>query len=110
MRERHLVRPLGAPEVFAGDGVTPIPAATAAVEPMWRGMPLLATIGKYATPQRLYDPEHGVFLARDPLLYADSPSPYVFAAHNPVDFADPSGFAKAPVTPRRWRRTCRCLP
>lgn len=99
VRERHRFGPFGAPEVYASDGLTSISAATAAVEPMWRGMPLLAATGLYATPQRLYDPEHGTFLARDPLLFADSASPYVYASHNPVDFADPAGLAKTPVAP-----------
>ena len=64
---------------------------------MWRGMPALGTTTLFQTPQRLYDPEIGVFTGRDPLLYADSPSPYAYAAHNPVDFADPTGLAKSPL-------------
>lgn len=51
----------------------------------------------YFTPHRLYDPALGVFTSRDPLLYVDSPSSYAYAAHNPVDFANPSGLSKAPI-------------
>jgi RHS repeat-associated protein len=54
-------------------------------------------VNLYSTPSRLYDPLFGSFLARDPRLYSDSPSPYVYAAHNPVDFADPSGRDKTPL-------------
>ena len=97
VRERHRYGPFGAPDLFAGDGVTPLSAAGAVIEPMWRGMPLARSIGLYVSPQRLYDPELGVFLAPDPMLYADSPALYVYAAHNPVDFADPTGFAKSPL-------------
>ena len=94
VRERHRYGPFGRPEMFHEDGVTPLAADNAAIEPRWRGMLFLAAIDLYEAAQRLYDPELGVFLARDPLLYTDSPSPWVFAGHNPVDFADPSGLEK----------------
>jgi hypothetical protein len=60
-------------------------------------MPALGNTMLFRTPARLYDPEAGVFTSRDPLLYADSPSPYAYAAHNPVDFADPAGLDKKPL-------------
>ena len=93
--ERHRYDVFGTRATFAADGVTPL--ASLRTEPMWRGMPALGTTTLFRTPQRLYDPEIGVFTSRDPLLYADSPSPYAYAAHNPVDFADPSGLAKSPL-------------
>lgn len=91
--ERHRYDVFGANTTFAPDGVTPLTSLR--TEPVWRGMGALGTTKLFRTPQRLYDPETGVFSSRDPLLYADSSCPYAFAANNPVDFADPSGLAKA---------------
>ncbi|MCZ4589650.1 DUF6531 domain-containing protein [Rhodococcus opacus] len=99
VHECHRYGPFGTPKLFEGDGATPLVAAS--VEPRWHGMPFIAAIQLYATPQRLYDPELGVFLSPDPLLYVDSPSPWVFAMHNPVDFADPSGLEKSQLGPQR---------
>jgi RHS repeat-associated protein len=97
VQERHRYGPFGAPRLYEGDGVTSLAPGDAASEPRWRGMPLINAIGLYASTQRLYDPDLGVFLDRDPRLYVDSPSLWVFAAGNPVDFADPQGSAKSPI-------------
>jgi RHS repeat-associated protein len=93
--ERHRNLPFGSPAAFAADGATPLTSFR--TEPVWRGMPALDGTGLFRAAQRLYDPELGVFTSRDPLLYADSASPYAFAGHNPVDFADPTGLEKAPL-------------
>ena len=93
--ERHRYDVFGSSAVFAADGVTPL--SSMKTDPMWRGMPALGSTNLFRTPQRLFDPEIGMFTSRDPLLYADSPCPYAYAAHNPVDFADPTGFAKSPL-------------
>jgi RHS repeat-associated protein len=93
--ERHRYDTFGEAATFAADGVTPLAALRAAT--MWQGMPALENTKLLITPYRLYDPELGVFTSPDPELYVDSPSPYSFAAHNPVDFADPAGRAKTPV-------------
>jgi RHS repeat-associated protein len=92
--ERHRYGVFGASETFAADGVTPL--AVLKTESIWRAMPALGNTTLFRTPQRLYDPEVGVFINRDPLLYVDSPSPYVYAGHNPVDFVDPTGLSKSP--------------
>lgn len=97
VRERHRYGPFGAPELFAGDGVTSLAPVNAASEPRWRGMPLNSAIGLYTSRERLYDPDLGVFLEPDPLLYLDSPSPWVYATHNPIDFADPTGYGKTSI-------------
>jgi RHS repeat-associated protein len=60
-------------------------------EPAFAGMPFLAASGLYLTPLRAMDPATGLFLARDPYLFADSPSPFVYAGHAPLDRADPDG-------------------
>jgi RHS repeat-associated protein len=95
--ERHRYGPFGAPEIFEEDGATAIALGGSVVEPMWRGMAMLGATGLYMTPQRLYDPDLGEFTSRDPLLYRDSPNPFVYAGHNPVDFADPTGLSKSPI-------------
>ena len=96
--QRYRFGPFGEPQVFSGDGITKL-AKASAFEPVWRGMQLVGRVDLYATPSRLYDPLFGGFLARDPKLYRDSPSPYVYAAQNPVDFIDPTGRDKTPVEP-----------
>jgi RHS repeat-associated protein len=93
--ERHRYDVFGASAIFGADGVTRLTALR--TEPMWRGMPALGTTRLFSTPRRLYDPEAGVFTSRDPLLYANSSSPYSYAAHNPVDFGDPTGLDKSPL-------------
>ncbi|MET0657907.1 MAG: RHS repeat-associated core domain-containing protein [Steroidobacteraceae bacterium] len=96
VEQRFRFDAFGSATVFAADGVT-ITAPASGREPIWRGMPTIANLGLYSTAQRAYDPATGVFLSRDPLLYNDSPSPYAYAAHNPVDFMDPTGREKQPV-------------
>lgn len=93
--ERYQYGTFGEPLIVTGDSHAPL--AEPHVAARWRGMTLDQTLGLYLSPSRLYDPHLGVFLAPDPLLYADSPSTSVFAGHNPVDFADPSGLAKSPL-------------
>ena len=107
VRERHRYGPFGEPGLFAGDGATALSPDAASPEPRWRGMPLISALGLYASTQRLYDPELGVFLARDPALYIDSASPWVFAAHDPVNHLDPSGRSKSPLgaAPMEWQQT-----
>lgn len=92
--ERHRFGIFGAVEAFAADGTTP---KDPDLPPIWRGMPHLARHELYQTPARTYDAATGAFLTPDRWLYADSPSPYVFAGHDPSGFADPSGLAKVPL-------------
>jgi RHS repeat-associated protein len=93
--ERYEYAPFGAPAIFAPDG-TPRAGSALAVAPVFGGMPWEAAAGLYFTPQRHYDPESGLFVARDPLPGAASPSPYVFGPFDPVNLVDPSG-ALAPI-------------
>ena len=60
-------------------------------------MPFNSAVGLYESEHRLFDPDLGVFLTPDPLLYIDSPSRWAYAKHNPVDYSDPSGLAKSPL-------------
>jgi RHS repeat-associated protein len=93
--ERHLYGAFGESAVFEADGMTPL--SSPRTEARWRGMAGLGRTTLFVTPYRMYDPRLGVFTGRDPLLYLDGPSPYAFAGHNPVDFADYSGLAKTPL-------------
>ena len=55
---------------------------------------LLADLGLYQMGARLYEPNTGRFLQRDPLMSLRSASrahPYAFAWNDPVNFADPTG-------------------
>ena len=101
--QRHRHGPFGVPEAFGPTGAA-VPVVQV-VGLAWRGMSLRPSIGLYESRSRLYDPALGAFLARDPFLYADSPSPYVFAGHDPVDFSDPSGRNKRPLGEMSWIQT-----
>lgn len=92
IEERHRYSPFGEPHIYNGAG--DLSLAEARRGSWWRGMPYVSGLKLYETPNRLYDPDIGVFLSRDANLYFDSPSSYVFATHNPVDFVDPSGLEK----------------
>jgi RHS repeat-associated protein len=50
-----------------------------------------ADTGKYDFVNRVYDPERGRFLQRDPKSYVDGSNLYVFARNNPFMFRDPDG-------------------
>ena len=89
--QRVRFAPFGEPVLFEADGSTPLSKVEHGAEPIFGGMPYLAGLGLYQADARLYAHRHGVFVARDPLLYRDSASPYVYARHNPVDLIDPKG-------------------
>ncbi|WP_119271173.1 DUF6531 domain-containing protein [Taklimakanibacter deserti] len=92
--ERDRFDVFGKESRFMADGITPFSVSVAESDPIFGAMPLLSALGLYETPARLYDPEHGLFISRDPKLYADGPSPYLYALHNPADFVDPRGTDK----------------
>jgi RHS repeat-associated protein len=89
--ERYRYDAFGAPRVFDGAGQSERSGSTLGPGPIFGAMPFLPALGLYHTPARLYDPATGVFLARDPLLHFESPSPYVFGAHDPQNRIDPDG-------------------
>jgi RHS repeat-associated protein len=93
--ERHRYDSFGAGSAFTADGTTTL--SSPKINPVWRGMPMLQGTALFVTPLRLYDPQLGGFTGPDPRLYTDSPSPYVYAGHNPADFADETGLAKSPL-------------
>jgi RHS repeat-associated protein len=70
---------------------------TVGLGPRFGGMPHLRDAGLFAARARHYDPIAGVFLARDPNLHADSPSPYAYCGHNPIGRIDPDGALWGPL-------------
>jgi RHS repeat-associated protein len=88
--ERYLYGPFGIPTILDPGGA-PRSNSALAVDPTFGGMPYLPSAGLYFTPKRHYDPGTGLFLARDPFFNLVSPSPYVFAVHDPINYLDPAG-------------------
>lgn len=81
----------GQPTVLDGEGMNPAPPDALGLRPRWGGMPYASEPGLYLSPARPYDPARALFLTPDPALHVDSPSPYTYCAHNPVDRSDPGG-------------------
>jgi RHS repeat-associated protein len=95
--ERYQYDAFGDPTILSGDGDVVLPASTVDLGPRFGGMPYLGGPGLFAAGARHYDPITGVFLARDPNLHADSPSPYAYCGHNPVGRIDPDGALWGPL-------------
>ncbi|NUQ73893.1 MAG: hypothetical protein HUU21_10075 [Polyangiaceae bacterium] len=94
--ERYRYSAFGEPGIFDGAGSAELGASALGLRPCFGGMPYLASAGLYFTRARHYDPQTGLFLARDPFLHVVSPSPYTYARHDPVNGLDPDG-AVAPL-------------
>jgi RHS repeat-associated protein len=88
--ERFRFEPFGRPTIFNPTGAVRN-ASAVGFDPTFAGMAFLTAAQLYQSSARLYDPQLGVFFSRDPFLHRDSPSPYLYAVHNPVDYVDPSG-------------------
>ena len=95
--ERYQYDAFGDPTILNGDGDLVLPASAVDQGPRFGGMPYLGGPGLFAAGARHYDPITGVFLARDPNLHADSPSPYAYCGHNPVGRIDPDGALWGPL-------------
>ncbi len=95
--ERYHYDAFGQPTILAGDVDLVLPESTVGLGPRFGGMPHLGDAGLYAAQARHYDPVTGVFLARDPNLHADSPSPYAYCGHNPIGRIDPDGALWGPL-------------
>lgn len=81
----------GAPIVRDGNAAVELPADALGLRPRWGGMTYVPECGLYLAPARAYDPIAALYLTPDPALHVDSPSPYTYCAHNPVDRHDPGG-------------------
>lgn len=90
LRESYRYQIFGLPRVFDPAG-SPLATSALGVDPVFGGQRLLSSTGLYLSTRRLYDPRHGLFLASDPLGYAQSPSLFVYAGQDPVDLVDPDG-------------------
>lgn len=88
---RYSYTSFGQPSTWAADGVTPLSASNAKVEPIFGGHRSLNLNGLYDSRARTYDAETGCFLQRDPRGYGDSPNPYAYVSQNPIDLFDPTG-------------------
>jgi RHS repeat-associated protein len=80
----------GVPTVFSADGLSELPQAVSQLEPNFLGLSYQTAVKLYASGARLYDPTLALYLQSDPLLYQDSPSPYVLSRQDPVDIVDPN--------------------
>lgn len=61
---------------------------------LWNGGDYLPEVGISILGARAYDPEHGRFTQRDPIMNArraQTAHPYAFAFNDPVNLTDPSG-------------------
>lgn len=87
--QRYRYDGYGRPEVFSPEGKPAIEAPP--IAPHFTGRPWVAEAALYDFRERFHDPRTGYFLERDPLGYRDSPSPWAFAAHDPVNRVDPLG-------------------
>ena len=61
---------------------------------LFTGKRWLSSIGTYDFRARIYDPDIGRFLQRDPKGYVDGPNPYTYAGNNPLSFFDILGTEK----------------
>lgn len=88
--ETYRYSSFGLPAILDATGAS-LPRSALDVEPVFGGQRFLSSVGLYLSTKRLMNPVHGMFLSPDPKSYIDSPSLYVYAAQNPIDFIDPSG-------------------
>ncbi len=95
--ERYQYDAFGRPTIFPGVGDFELGASAVGEGPRFGGMPHLREADLFVARARHYDPVAGVFLARDPNLHADSPSPYAYCGHNPVGRIDPDGALWGPL-------------
>lgn len=81
----------GRPTARDGEGMSVVPLETLGLRPRWGGMIYASEPRLYLSPARPYEPASALFLTPDPALHVDSPSPYTYCAHNPIDRSDPGG-------------------
>jgi RHS repeat-associated protein len=93
--ERYRYGTFGMPTIH--DALTGVGMASSGIgqRPIWGGIRWLRAAGLGRTPPRLYDPVVGMWLARDPLGYVDSPNLWVLAGQEPVGRLDASGMEAA---------------
>jgi RHS repeat-associated protein len=81
----------------------------------YAGMFYHAPSGLYLTKYRVYDPQTGRWLSRDPIEEAGGVNLYAYVGGNPVSYVDPDGlrvrpppipgnFGRSPYVPYPWRK------
>ena len=92
--ETYRYKSFGFPAIFDSGG-TELSDSAFNVEPIFGGQRHIDSVGLYLSMKRLMDPVNGIFLSPDPKGHIDSPSLYVYAAQNPIDYFDRSGEEKS---------------
>jgi RHS repeat-associated protein len=91
VRERYHYDLFGSAQIFEADGKTKRTASLLEARPSFMGRPLLTEVGLYDFRRRAYDPGLFLFLEPNPILFAESWSPYAFCRFNPLNLSDPYG-------------------
>lgn len=59
--------------------------------------------GHYFLRARLYHPQYGRFLSRDPIGWEGGSNVFVYCDNNPLNFSDPSGLDPYGWGPSQWK-------
>jgi len=81
---------VGNPSFFGPTG-QPLAGSTIGNPVLFTGQRLDTETGLYHYKARAYDPAHGRFLQRDPLLYINGLNPYLYVGNSPTFLVDPLG-------------------
>jgi RHS repeat-associated protein len=60
-----------------------------------------ADTGLYLTTGRLYNPELGIWISRDPIHEKDGLNLYAYVGQNPINYRDPTGLSKISPTEKK---------
>ncbi len=96
--ERYSYDPYGEATITDDSGNT-VTTSTIGNEYRFSSRRYDAATGLYYYRNRMYSPELGRFLQRDPVGYADSMNVYAYVGNNPVLWADPYGLDKNTASP-----------
>lgn len=92
--ETYRYDPFGTPHIYAPDSITPRTTSAIGVAPYFGGLRYRSDLARYESPARLYDPVAGLWHQPDPAGTVDSPFLYGFAAHDPANYIDPTGWGR----------------
>ncbi|MEW5818073.1 MAG: RHS repeat-associated core domain-containing protein [Spirochaetota bacterium] len=95
MVKRYAYSPYGEPSEVDDNGNLSSVEDLAFLVYGFQGLAIDEETGYLYVRNRMFDPQQGRFLQRDPLEYTDSMGLYAFADNSPMDFTDPMG--KGPI-------------